>query len=143
METLLYSGKPVLILPQAPVSSVGKRLLVAWNESVEAACAVAAARPLLTRAESVHICSCGPENRLGPKSASLAQYLTFWSVKCTRSVTKGLDIPKEIEEACKKADSDLIVMGAYSRSRMRELVFGGVTQHMLFHTTSPVFALHS
>lgn len=143
LAALLHSGKPVLVLPQTPVPSVGKRVLVAWNQSVEAARAVSAALPLLTRAESVHICSCGPENQPGPKSTNLAQYLTYWGVKCTRISTKAWDIPKEIEEAYKKTESDLIVMGAYSRSRMREIVFGGVTQYMLFETTRPVFALHS
>lgn len=143
LSALLHSGKPILVLPQTPLRSIGKRVLVAWNQSVEAARAVSAALPLLTRAESVHICSCGPENQVGPKSTNLAQYLTFWGVKCMRISTKGRDVPREIEEAYKKTESDLIVMGAYSRSKMREIFFGGVTQHMLFETTRPVFALHS
>ncbi len=143
LSALMHSGKSVLVLPQTPASLVGQRILVAWNQSVEAARAVSAALPLLRRASAVHICSCGPENSLGPKAVHLAQYLTYWGVKCRRRTTRGRDVPGEIEATCDDTDSDLVVMGAYSRSRVRELVFGGVTQHMLFRTARPVFTLHS
>jgi len=58
---LLHSGKPVLILPQTQLPLVGQRIVIAWNQSIEAARAVSAALPLLQRASSVLICSCGPE----------------------------------------------------------------------------------
>ena len=54
-----------------------------------------------------------------------------------------MNVESEIEGVCKNEGADLVVMGAYSRSRMRELVFGGMTQYMLFETRMPVFALHS
>lgn len=143
LSALLYSGKPVLILPQRTTAPVGKHILIAWNQSVEAARAVTAAMPLLWMADSVTICSCGPENRVGPKSTQLSEYLTTWGVKSKRVATKGRDAEKEIDATYRETGSDLIVMGAYSRSRMREIVFGGVTQHMLFETNKPVFALRS
>ena len=143
LSALLQSGKPVLVLPQTQVPHVGKRILIAWNQSIEAARAVTAALPLLAQAESVHICSCGRESKSGPKSTFLAQYLQFWGVKSTRMSTKGRNVEKELAEAYAKTGSDLIVIGAYSRSRMREVIFGGVTQHLLFETNVPVFALHS
>ncbi len=143
LSALLHSGKPVLVLPQKPVRELANRILIAWDQSVDAARAVSAALPLLQQAEAVHVCSCGPENRTGPKSTSLARYLTFWGVKCTRSTTKGVDASQELEAEYRKTKSDLVVMGAYSRSRMSEVVFGGVTQRLLFETSAPVLALHS
>ena len=143
LSALLQSGKPVLVLPQSRVTHVGQRILIAWNQSAEAARAVSASIPMLQRAESVHICSCGPESRDGPKATFLAQYLRFWGVKATRSSTKGRNVEKELVKTYDSEDADLIVMGAYSRSRMREVVFGGVSQHLLFETNVPVLALHS
>jgi nucleotide-binding universal stress UspA family protein len=143
LSALLQSGKPVLVLPQSRAKPVGKHVLIAWNQSTEAARAVTAALPILSRAVAVHICSCGPETRNGPKSSFLAQYLRFWGIKTSHTTTKGRNVEQELAAAYAETGSDLILMGAYSRSRMREVVFGGVTQHLLFETNVPVLALHS
>lgn len=143
LSAVVNSGRAVLILPQKSVATLGKRVLIAWNQSAEAARAVSAALPIIAGAESVHICSCGPEHRNGPKSTHLAKYLTMWGVRSTRMSTKGRDIVGEIEGAYTDTSSDLVVMGANSRSKMRELVFGGVTQHMLFDTAIPTLVYHS
>jgi nucleotide-binding universal stress UspA family protein len=142
LGALLHSAKPVLVLPQAAPRTLGRRILIAWNQSADAATAVAAALPLLTRAERVVAVTAGPEDRLGPKAAHLARYLAHWDVKieCTR--TRGQNVQRELESAYRDADADLIVMGAYSRNRYRQLVFGGVTEHMLFKTDLPVLMLH-
>ncbi len=143
LSAVMHSGKPVLILPQKNVRHVGRRVLIAWNQSIDAARAVSASMPLLTTAEAVHICSCGLRDRAGPKASHLARYLAMWGVKTTRSVTKGSDVAKELRTIFHETKSDLMVMGAYSRGRLQEIVFGGVTRHMLFETTFPVLALHS
>jgi nucleotide-binding universal stress UspA family protein len=143
LSALFHSGKPVLVLPQSPARSVGKRIVIAWNQSLESAHAVSAALPLLVRADAVTIVACGRENRPGPKAKHMVQYLNMWGVKCTRVNTKGQDVQAEIEAEFKDSGGDLLVMGGYSRSRLRELVFGGMTHHMLFKTSMPVFMLHS
>jgi nucleotide-binding universal stress UspA family protein len=142
LAALLHSVKPVLVMPQRRRASVGKRIVIAWNQSAEAALAVAAGLPLLTRAERVVIVSSGPENRLGPKAGHVARYLAHWDVDVTLARAPGRNVEQELFDAYRKADGDLFLMGAYSRSRFRELVFGGVTEHMLFRTDVPVFALH-
>ena len=142
LGALLHSAKPVLVLPQAARPTLGKRIVIAWDQSASAAAAVAAALPLLTRAERVVVVSAGRENRLGPKSTHLVRYLAHWGVSAKRERTKGTDPAREIERACRALRSDLVVMGAYSRNRFRQLVFGGVTEHMLFKTDLPVFLLH-
>ena len=143
LSALLHSGKPVLLLPQRQIPVVGRRIMIGWDQSSDAARSVSAAMPLLTRAESVVICTCGPENQPGPKSSSLAQYLAMWGVKSKLRKTRGRDVPAELEAACKESKSDLLVMGAYTRSRFAEVWFGGVTEHMLFKSSMSVFASHS
>jgi len=140
---LLKSGRPVLIFPQKESPPIGRRICIAWNQSAEAARAVAAAMPLLVKAEKVFIASSGDEAQLGPKSSQLATYLSYWGVKSERISRRGKNESEEILEMYKSTESDLLVMGAYTRSRLRHLVFGGVTEHMLQHTSIPVFMLHA
>ena len=141
--SLLRSSRPVLVLPQFRKRTVGNRICIAWNQSVEAAQAVATAMPFLTRADHVSIVSCGPETQAGPKSGQLTTYLKYWGIKSERISTPGKDEPKEIVAAYKSTGSDLLVMGAYSRSRMSQLVFGGVTAYMLNRASIPVLMLYT
>lgn len=143
LAAVLNSSRPVLVLPQTGVSSVGQRISIAWNQSAEAARAVAAAMPLLQIASEVNIVTCGPERGLGPKSTQLAAYLRAWGVKSKRIATRGTDDPKALVKACNDTKSDLLVMGAYSRSRLRQRFFGGVTEYMLHQAKIPVLMLHT
>jgi len=142
VSALMASSRPVLVLPQAGDWSVGKRICIAWNQSKDAALAVASALPLLQLAQHVSIVSSGPENRPGPKSSQLAAYLKCWGVQTERVSTKGNDESKEILSAVRSMKSDLLVMGAYSRSRFSQMIFGGVTDHMLNKASIPVLMRH-
>lgn len=142
LAALLHSAKPVLVVPQRSLGSVGRRIVIAWNQSADAAVTVAAALPLLQRAERVIVMTSGSETRAGPKAAYLAQYLANWDVKVERVRTRGRHVEKEIEATYRDVEADLLVMGAYSRHWFRERVFGGVTEHMLFSTEIPAFVLH-
>jgi len=141
--SLLRSSRPVLVLPQAEKRTLGKRICIAWNQSVEAARAVAATMPLLVQADRVTIVSCGAENRVGPKSNQLAAYLKYWGINSEHVSTRGNDEPKEILTAYKSTTSDLLLMGAYSRNKMSRLVFGGVTEYMLKRASVPILMLHT
>ncbi len=143
LAALLHSARPVLILPQRPVHKPpGQNVVIAWNQSADAALAVAAALPLLQRAKRVVAVTSGAEYRAGPKASYLGQYLANWDVKIERVRTKGLDVERELESACRDAAADLLVMGAYSRHWFRERIFGGVTEYMAFKTELPVLMLH-
>jgi nucleotide-binding universal stress UspA family protein len=142
LAALLHSAKPVLIVPQRRLDSLGKRIVVAWNQSADAAVTVTAALPLLQRAERVVVVTSGGENRAGPKSAYLAQYLANWDVEVEQVRTKGRHVESEIEAVYRDVDADLLLMGAYSRHWFRERIFGGVTEHMLFKTEIPALMLH-
>lgn len=139
---LIDSGCPVLIMPQNGRKTIGKKICIAWNQSSEAAAAVKAALPILQRADEVTILSCGPEDRIGPKSAQLAAYLAHWSVKADRINTRGRNVEKELLESYKNAGADLLIAGAYSRNRWREKVFGGTTEFLIRDARMPVLMQH-
>ena len=141
--SLLRSSRPVLVLPQKKKRTVGKRICIAWNQSVEAAQVVAAAMPLLVQADRVSIVTCDAETRVGPKSSQLATYLKYWGIRSEHISTGGNDESKEIVAAYKSTASNLLVMGAYSRNRVSELVVGGVTEYMLNRASIPVLMLHT
>lgn len=140
---LLESTRPVLILPATTRRRIGKHIVIGWNQSAEVARTVSAAMPMLQAANSVTIVTCGAEDRAGPKSSHLTEYLDHWGVASEHITTPGKRIEPELLEAYKKADGDLLVAGAYSRSRWRELVFGGTTEYLLRKARVPVLMQHS
>jgi nucleotide-binding universal stress UspA family protein len=98
--------------------------------------------PLLQKAERVTIVTCSAEDSLGPKTARLRDYLTHWGVSAKTLYTRGRDVDGEIAHAFRDTAANLLVMGAYSRHRVRERIFGGVTETMLFRSTLPVLMYH-
>ncbi len=143
LASLMETARPVLILPQTGASRIGRNICIAWNQSNEAARAVASAMPLLQQADRVTIVNCGPEDRVGPKAQQMVNYLRFWGVQADKIHTRGANIEKELLASYSKTNSDLLVMGAYSKSRWREIAFGGTSQYMLWKAGIPVFMLHS
>jgi nucleotide-binding universal stress UspA family protein len=134
--------RPVLILPAAGRKKIGHRIVIAWNQSGEAARTVTSVMPLLQIAEEVTIVTCGPEDKLGPKSTQLAAYLSHWGIGASRVQTPGRDVEAELLDAYRAAAADLLVGGAYSRSRWREKVFGGTSEYLLHKARIPVLLQH-
>jgi nucleotide-binding universal stress UspA family protein len=143
LAALMNAGKPLLILPQRKVRTPGGRILVAWNQSPQAAAALSAALPLLVRAERVHLVTCGKEELAGPKMTHARNYLGHWGVQAELHRSPGRDVSGEILDAYRENACDLLVMGAYSRSRLRERILGGVTHDLVNEHDLPVFALHN
>ncbi|TDR18274.1 universal stress protein [Marinicella litoralis] len=142
-SAVLNSASPVLILPQTKVKPIGHRIAIAWNQSTEASLAVKAAMPLLQMATEVNIITTGTENKLGPKASHLVNYLKLWEVKAKHIKVNGKSDTDALLNGYKQSHSDLLVMGAYSRSRLRQQIFGGVTQYMLHEAKIPVLMLHT
>jgi nucleotide-binding universal stress UspA family protein len=143
LAALLNSGRPVLVLPQAQTSAPGKNIAIAWNQSPEAARTVIACVPLLQTAENVTIIACGSEGRLGPKSSQLKDYLRNYGVNAKAVVKRKCHEEEGLMDIYRETRSDLLIMGAYSRSRLREVVFGGVTEFMLTKAKIPVIMQHT
>jgi len=142
-SALFESSSPVLILPQTARKRIGKHVAIGWNQSAEVSRAVKASLPLLAAADEVTIITCGAEDHPGPKSTQLAAYLAHWGIKAHRVWTRGRNIEKELLSAYGDCGADMLVAGAYSRSRWREKVFGGTTEYLLHKSRIPVLTLHS
>ncbi|HHQ14702.1 MAG TPA: hypothetical protein ENK16_06710 [Chromatiales bacterium] len=142
-EALLNSCRPVLVVPQKVSAVPGNRILIAWNQSPEASRAVAAAMPVLEAAGQVVIAAPRHEAAAGPKSGQLRRYLRHHRVSAELLRIPGRKPETELIDAYGDSGSDLLLMGAYSRSRFRQQVFGGVTDYMLHHARIPVLMLHS
>ena len=144
-ELALASGRPVITIPYAgDHSGFGKRVLVAWNGSREASRAVHDALPFLTRAESVVVLAVDPPDEAHIPGADISAHLAHHDVRveARHSIAPDIAVGDELLNMASDLGSDLIVMGAYGRSRLREAVFGGATQHILGHMTVPVLMSH-
>ena len=142
----LESGRPVLLVPnEGTQPSVDKRIILAWNGRREAARAVFDALPLLRQAESVSLVQVDPvqEDEAGAFDF-LLDTLDRHGICCGSQVIKSTDgnVGAALLGHCKSADADLLVMGCYGHSRLREIVFGGATRHVLASTTLPVLMSH-
>lgn len=143
LAALLHTGRPVLLLPPRLTKAPGKRVTIAWNQSPEVSRIVSACMPIIQYADEVNIVSCGPQDRLGPKASQLKSYLANYGVRAKVFTTRGKNEQKELMGVYRDTKSDLLMMGAYSRSRFREIVFGGMTEYMLWRAKVPVVIQHA
>lgn len=146
---LVGTGRPVLVIPTAgDWKQIGTRAVIAWNGTREAVRAAFDAAPLLQHAKSVSILAINPKGNGAEETRTsgedLAQALSRHGIKATTTTSRPADISAGDELLSRLADDscDLLVMGCYGHSRLRELVFGGVTKHILEHMTAPVLMTH-
>ncbi len=137
---LFDSGRPALISPQVPLPTIGTRVCLGWNGTAESASAVTAALPWLQRAEAVRILSAEGYHRRGPAAPELAAYLALHGVDAEVEVfrCRSGGAGAALLAAAREFGCDLLAMGAYSHSRLRQLILGGVTRHVLENSDLPV-----
>ena len=150
LETVLFdSGRPVLAIPFAgSFKTIGKRVLVGWNASREATRALHDTLPLIEKSENTTIFLANPKRGLGAHGeepgADIARHLARYGLKV--NVTKAIadDVPDSALLLNHASDmgADLLVMGAYGHSRLREFILGGVTRSLLREMTLPVLLSH-
>lgn len=146
---MLECGRPVLLLPPTPIpEDVGSRVLLAWNGRREAVRAVHDAMPLLERADWVKAVMVNPDTGAPDygdlPGSKLCRHLARHGVKVeSREVrARGKSDGAALLSVAEEENANLIVMGAYGHARWRELVIGGVTDHVLRHAKLPVFLSH-
>jgi len=127
---------------------IGKCVLVAWDASREAARAVADAMPLLAAADAVIVLAVdpqpGPDGHGEIPGADIALHLARHGVKAQieRTVSAGVPIGELLLSRAADLGADMLVMGAYGHSRVRELLLGGATRSILASMTIPVLMSH-
>jgi len=137
---LFDSGRPVLIAPKLATPTVGTRICVAWNGTAESAAAVLAAIPWMQKAQAVRILSADEYQRRGPGAAELASYLGLHGImpEIAQFRPQERDVGRGLLMAAREFGADMLAMGAYSHSRLRQLILGGVTRHVLENAVLPV-----
>jgi len=145
---VVASGRPVLLAPQKPVKTLTGTIAIAWKDSAEAARAVVAAMPLLAKGRHVHVLAANEDDRKAIEclecSDSVVQQLRWHGLKAHGRfvIPAGRPVPDAILETAHSVGADLLVMGGYGHSRVRELLFGGFTQRVLHGADLPVFLFH-
>ena len=141
---LMSAGRPILIAPHTQPKEIGKTIAIGWDDSSEAAHAVTAAIPFLKQAAKVVIlCIGGDELDPGPGS-TLADYLALHGVQAGVHLVDagGRFVGEVLLEQAGQCGADLMVMGGYGHSRLRELIIGGATRHVRSHATLAVLMSH-
>ncbi|UYN94607.1 MAG: universal stress protein [Enhydrobacter sp.] len=145
----LSTGRPILVVPHIGAKKpIGKNVLLCWNASRESARAATDALPILQKAAKVMVLvidpHTSPEGHGAEPGADVATWLARHGVKVTvqRDVAADADVGNVILSRAADHDIDLIVMGLYGHSRMRELVLGGASRTVIASMTVPVLMSH-
>jgi nucleotide-binding universal stress UspA family protein len=141
---IMNTGRPVLVAPPEQAKTLGRNILVAWNGSAQAARSLGAAMPLLCQADTVTLLQIDEGSGEGPPIEDAVDYLAAHGCQA-QAVTQPHghgSIGDDLLLAAHNRRADLLVMGAYSHNRIRELVFGGATLEALLDATIPVLMIH-
>lgn len=136
LEAALLSGtRPVLLVNESPADTLGRRIAIAYDGSATAAHAVTAAMPLILQASSVHSFEVTDATGVSGPLAELRDYLVLRGiVPSEHLVDPGLrSVAETLATAVAEQACDLLVLGGYGHSRLREFVLGGVTRHVVRH----------
>ncbi|WP_206455551.1 universal stress protein [Aurantimonas marina] len=149
VDLVMGSGRPVLLIPYAGrFNRIGERVLLTWNATREAARATFDALPILKDASHVRVLAIDPSedrSHTGLAAADdLAVTLARHGIKAeaATSFSDTISVADDILSRLADDGSDLLVMGCFGHSRVREMLFGGVTRHVLRHMTVPVLMSH-
>ncbi len=146
VESALFStGRPVLISPPEAPETLGETVLIGWNRSAQAARAFHEAKALLLdRAKKVRILSVTTGAKDGPSAEEIAHNLAWRGIdaEIREFSPDHRSIGSVLLAEASAIGADLIVMGAFTHSRLRRILLGGVTKHVLMNSTAPLFMMH-
>jgi nucleotide-binding universal stress UspA family protein len=142
-ELLIRAGRPVLVVPPGIASLAVRSIMVAWKNIRESRRAISDALPLLKRAETITVV----EVREAEEASSVADIGTFLSAhginfRAEMIERDGSKVEDQLSSFAERMPSDLVVAGGYGHSRIRELVFGGVTRRLITRFVVPCLLRH-
>ncbi|HTV95643.1 MAG TPA: universal stress protein [Steroidobacteraceae bacterium] len=144
-DLLVGCGRPIVIAPDFPPQTVTGRIVVGWKETPEAARALGSAWPLLEQAHEVVLLHlAGEGSGSGAGLEHLARQLEWHGITAEIKLieTGNEHPPYQLAREAAELRADLLVVGAFGHSRLREIVFGGVTRSLLEHANVPVLMMH-
>jgi nucleotide-binding universal stress UspA family protein len=141
---LLGLGRPLLLTGSKVLKSIGRRIAVAWKSAPEAARVIGAAMPLLAKAKKLSVLSIEVDQNRRASLDLLIEQLRWHRLPVEGRLISpwGRSAPEVLLKAVTDMKGDLLVMGAYCHSRVRETISGGFTHHMLRGVHLPVFMLY-
>jgi nucleotide-binding universal stress UspA family protein len=145
IESALFdSGRPVLMAPPTPPTTLGETILIHWNASVETARCILFAMPILRKAKRVSFIAVEGAIVPGPSVKDAVGYLEANGVAATEKTVTGQRnrAGEAILAEAATIGADLLIKGAYTQSRLRQMIFGGATSHILSAAQLPVFFAH-
>jgi nucleotide-binding universal stress UspA family protein len=144
-DALFESGRPVLMTPQTPPKSFAEKIVIAWNNSTETARTLAFSMPYLERAKSIELITIEGWQVPGPSGEEMTAMLARHGlpVKGRHLGARARMSPGEAFLAeCRATGADLLIKGAYTQSRLRQMIFGGATRHVIMEADLPVLLAH-
>lgn len=141
---LLGAGRPLLMAPARPPVRIGDEVAIAWNATTVAVRALCAAMPLLRQASKVHVLTVETPRTRAEAATELLEYLRQRNVEATAHLIRanGAPVGKMLLTEAGVVGADLLVMGGYGHSRLRELLLGGVTRYVVSHADLPILMAH-
>lgn len=143
-DLIFRSGRSVLMVPDGYAGDVGRHVMIAWNGRTEGARAVSGALPFLLEAEKVTVVQVGDIGEDRPGLSDICEYLQEHGIEAAElAIEPGTKaVGPTLMETAADISADTVVIGAYSHSRWREMVLGGVTRHITEKSRIPVFMSH-
>lgn len=145
LNTVLFeTARPVLVAPPQSPATLGRNIAIAWNGSLEATRAVQAALSFLPNADKVTVLTAESQRTDRDAGDGLADYFAWHGIHADIQPLTDSDqsVGEMVLGKAIEAGADLLVMGAYTHGRMRQLILGGVTSHVISHANIPVFMSH-
>lgn len=142
-QTLIHSGRPVLLAPAVVPPTIGHRIAIGWNGSVESVRAITAALPLLDAAKSATIIAVGEKHR--DSADSMARYLAWHGIQAEIShlpTSPKAGVGEQILIAAYEQRADLLIVGGYGHAPWREFLFGGATRELVGGSMLPLLLSH-
>jgi nucleotide-binding universal stress UspA family protein len=142
---LFESGRPVLLAPPAAPQTVATNIMVHWNGSTEQARTNAFAMPLLRAAEQVSVLTViGGQDVPGPPAEAVCRQLRYNGIaaKPVSIELDGRSTGEAVLAAAAAQGADLLIKGAFTRNRLRQMIFGGATSHIMQFADLPVLMAH-
>ena len=141
---LLDTGRPILIAPPGELTAMGRTIAIAWESSPEAARCVSASIPLLLHADKVILLSPEPVEPpvIPPEDAAARLAWSGIAADIRKFSVADVEIGAAFLDQAGQAGADMLVKGAYSNSRLRQMILGGRTRHIITNTEIPVLLAH-
>jgi len=144
-EAVMFdSGRPLLIVSDEIPATIGRKILLAWNGSTETARTLTGAMSILTDIDEVLVVTVEGAIVSGPAGEDVCRHLNASGISSTaQTIDRGTSsVAQAVLEAADKFSADLIIKGAFTHSRLRQLIFGGPTSELLSASTLPILLSH-